>query len=221
MTRLNGNVHVAGTLSATAMTVSANSVTDASIPESAGIQRSKLRQYELESFPIPLTALQVHDALGTFLPSTSANDDLGLYGGTFGTDAPIVKTYDVKAADEVTLYARVVRSLPVEYEAGESVSIRVHAGMVGTVADTSATVDVEVYKSDGAGAVDGSDLSATAAQSINSLTFANKDFSVTADSLAPGDVLDIRLKVVVNDAETASAVAAAIGKLELLCDTRG
>jgi hypothetical protein len=120
----------------------------------------------------------------------------------------------------VTLYARALVPLPAEYDPGASVSIRVKAGMVGAVADTSATVDVEAFALDGAGEI-GSDLCSTAAQSCNSLTFDNLDFVLTATALSPGDVLDVRVAVAVNDAATASAVAAAVGALELLCDIRG
>ena len=202
------------------MTIPANAVTDNSVAANAAIQRSKLEQNTLRSFPINMTDWRVHDALQTVLPGTSASDDLGLYGGTFGSSGPLIRTYDVKAAGAVTLYARALVRLPAEYDPGETVSIRAKAGMVTTVADTTATIDFQIYASDKQGGV-GSDLCTTSAASINSLTFANKDFSITATALSPGDWLDVRVTVAVNDAATGTAVIAAIGAIELLCDIRG
>lgn len=166
---------------------------------------------------IPLTDFRVWDSFATNLPATSAADDLGLYGGTFATSAPMIKTYDVKAAGAVTLYARGILSIPENYVAAESVSILLHAGMGTTVADTSATIDIQAYKSNEEGGIS-SDLCTTSAQSINSLTMADKTFVLTATSLSPGDQLDVRIAVAVNDAATATAVIAQIGAVQLLTD---
>lgn len=184
------------------------------------VARTSLAQDDLKVYPVPFTSLRVHDALQTVLPGTSASDDLGLYGGTFGTSQPLVRTYDVKAAGAVTLYARTQIRLPAEYQAGETVQIRLGAGMVTTVAGVTATADVEAYRVGGDNSL-GSDLCATSAQSINSLTFANKSFTITASTLGPGDVLDVRLTVAVNDAATATAVIAALASIDLLCDVKG
>ncbi len=142
-------------------------------------------------YPVALTRLRVHDALQTNLPGTAANDDMGLITGTPGTDAPHLQGVDFGggATDEKAAFEFV---LPPEYRAGSPVSVRVKAGMITTVSDGTATVDVEVWKEDGAGLV-GSDICATAAQSINSLTKANKTFTITPTGLVAGDVLIIRL----------------------------
>jgi hypothetical protein len=89
------------------------------------------------------------------------------------------------------------------------------------VASVTATVDLEAYLSDKFGAVSGSDLVTTAATTINSLTPANKDFTLTATNLAPGEWIDFRIKVAVNDSGTGTAVIAAIGTVEFLLDIRG
>jgi len=186
------------------------------------IPRTNLEQNNLESYTIPMTSWRVHDALHTLLPGTSATDDLGLIGGTFGSASPSIQTYDVKTVGATSLYARNADRfiLPPEYVAGQTVVIRLHAGMLTTVADTTATADLEVYLSDEeAGA--GADLCATAAQSINSLTLADKDFTITASGLSPGDVLDVRLALAINDAAGEVAVLGIVGAVKLLCDTRG
>lgn len=179
-----------------------------------------LSQEAAVAYPIDLTHFRVWDALATVLPGTSATDDLGISGGTWGTHAPKLTTGDVKAST-VTRYGRVQFRLPPEYEAGETVTLRISAGMETTVADTSATVDAEVYVNGRDGTIDGADLCATAAASINSLTFADKSFTITATALEPGDALDIRIAVAVVDGATATAVIATIGAAEMLLDIRG
>ena len=94
------------------------------------------------------------------------------------------------------------------------------AGMTTTVASASATLDVQAYKADRESGV-GADICATAAIDINSTSWANRDFTITATSLSPGDVLDVRIAVAVVDSATGTAVIASIGAIELLCDIRG
>lgn len=205
--RLEGDVEITGNL-----TLGGNLT--------PGPSRSNLIQEDLAVYPIPFTSLRVHDALQTVLPGTSASDDLGLYGGTFGTSQPLVRTADLKAAGATTLYARTQVQLPVEYVAGQTVTLSITGGMVTTVAGVTATVDAEVFKV-GKDNTLGSDICATSAQSINSLTHAAKSFTITPTLLNPGDVLDIRIAVAVNDAATATAVIAALGGIDLLCDIKG
>jgi len=196
------------------------SITANNITSSAAIARTQLAQDALKPFPIPFELFRVWNAYETALPGTSSSDDLGLYGGTFGTGSQLIRTYDVKNAGAVTLYARVRAALPAEYDAGETITLRMKCGMVTTVASASATVDVECYKVNGEGGI-GSDLCTTSATTINSLTFANKDFTITPTGLVAGDVFDIRITIAVNDSATATAVIAAIGSCDLLCDVRG
>lgn len=182
----------------------------------AEFARSQFIQEPNVEYAVDLAALRVHDAPATLLPGTSATDDLGLIAGTFGTDPVTVGTGDIKALGAVTRYARFLFSIPAEYEAGQSITVRLNAGVGTTIADTSATVDVECYL-DGAG----SDRCTTAAQSINSLSAANKDFAITATSVVPGSVLDIRIAIIANDGATGTAVVPEINKISLLLDIRG
>lgn len=182
------------------------------------VQRNDLK-LESKSYPLPLLDSRVWDAPMSLLPTTSANDDLGVSVGTWATSAPTVQTSDLKAAGSTTRYSRHQFVLPPEYVAGESVVLRINAGMVTTVADTACTVDAVVYENTGAAI--SSDLCATAAQSMNSLTAADKDFTITATSLGPGDLLDIRLAVLVNDAATGTAVIAKLNSVSLVLSVRG
>lgn len=197
--RITGNLQVDGTL--------------------PSYSRANLAQDPAAVFAVPLVNVRVWDALATNLPATGGTDDLGLYGGTFGSATPKISTGDVKAGG-CTRYGRFQFQLPAEYDAGQTLTLRLHAGMTTTVADGSATVDVECYKSDSEAGL-GSDLCATAAQSINSLTDADKSFTITPTGLAAGDVLDIRLTVVVADTSTGTAVIADIGAIEMLVDIKG
>lgn len=183
------------------------------------VSRSSLVQDAEAVYVIPWAALRVFDAYGTNLPATPANDDLGLVGGTFGSASPKASSGDVKAGG-CTRYARFQFDLPPEYEIGQTVKCRLHAGMTTTPADTSATVDVQCYESDSEAGV-GSDLCSTAAQSINNLTDADYDFTIDPAGLAAGDTLDIRITVTVVDAATGTAVIADIGKISMLVDIKG
>mgnify|MGYP006372672731 FL=1 len=176
---------------------------------------------ELQPFPIPLTDFRVWDAMQTVLPGTPATDDLGLVGGTFGTATPSLRSEDLKTAGATNKRARVLVQLPWDYQAGQSVTLRFKAGMITTVADTTATLDCEAFKlQDDPDDAIGSDLVSTAATTMNSLTFANIDFVVTPTGLSPGDILDVRITCAVNDAAGATAVIAGVTSAKLLCDVR-
>lgn len=215
---INNDLIVNGNLAATSMTLAASSVTNATVSGSAEIARSKLA-LETKKFVIPLSDLRVWDAVATNLPGTAAADDLAFNGGTFGTSSPTIRTDDVKASN-TTRRARFLVALPAEYEPAGTVTIRANAGMITTVSDTTATIDFEVYES-GKDTTIGSDLCATAATTINSLTFGSKDFSVTASGLVAGDLLDVRMTIAINDGATVTAVIGAVGSIELLCQVRG
>ncbi len=186
----------------------------------SGVARSSLSQDSLEYYPLDLERWRVWDAYGTTLPGTSASDDLGLYAGTFGTGCPYIGTGDVKAST-VTRYARIFFQLPPEYVDGQRVQLRARGGMLTTVAGTSCTVDFECYKANGDTTKTGSDLVSTSAQSINSLTFGDKDFTVTATSLYAGDWLDIRVTIASVDAATGTAVIGALAEIGVLLDIQG
>jgi len=152
-------------------------------------------------YKLPITEAKTWDALQTTLPGTAANDDMAIITGTPGTDAPTLQGVDFGGAstDEIAAFEFV---LPQEYRAGAAITLRVKAGMLTTIADentTAVTVDANVYLDAGTGLV-GSDLCATALQGINSLTMANKDFTITPTGVAPGDRLLIILSFAGDDA---------------------
>ena len=218
--RIDSDVRVDGTVTAEALSLNTASITNTMCSNSMALARAKLAQDTLQPFTIPLTAMRVHDAMATVLPGTAATDDLGLDSGTIGTEHPHLTAGDLKAAGATTRHARFLVPIPAEYDTAETVLLRVYAGMLTTVADTSCTVDAVCYKADGDTTVS-ADLCATAATTMNSLTFANVDFTITSTALVPGDWLDIRLSITCTDAATGTAVEPVIGTVQLLCDIRG
>jgi hypothetical protein len=182
--------------------------------------RSELVQDNEAEYPIWPQLWRVWDAFQTLL-GTAGSDDLGIATGTFATATPYVTGGDMKALGATTRYARALVQLPAEYVAGETVIIAADAGMLTTVADTSCTIDFMIYKADLDTTIGGSDLVTTAPTTINSLTFAEKEFTVTATSLSPGDLLDVRMAITCTDAATGTAVTPAIAYVKLKLDIKG
>jgi len=183
------------------------------------LARSALVQDDLVPYTIALTSLRVHDAMITNLPGTAAADDMGLITGTPGTDSPTLQGVDFggTSTDEKGAFEFI---LPAEYVAGQTVTVRVRAAMLTTVSDGTATVDVECWEAGDDGAA-GADICATAAQSINSLTPANKDFTITPTNLAPGDRVVIRVAFGGSDTGNVGVMIPEISKLQVLLDIKG
>ena len=175
------------------------------------------QQRDLVAHNIPLNLLCVHDSM-LALPGTAANDDLGITAGTMGSASPSIVSSD-GAQTTVTQYARFQYCLPPEYAAGQSVTLRIYAGMA-TVSDDKANVDVQAYEPTAAG-VTSTDICETAAQSINSATLAAKDFVITPTELTAGDMIDVRITVAIDDTATGSGVTAKITQVGMLLDIRG
>lgn len=194
-----------------------------SVPQtgiSAQTRATILKQDALAIFPVDLTALRVWDAYQTNLPGTAATDDLALIGGTFGTAPPKIEAGDLKNAGATTRYARFQITLPECYDAGETFLVSIWAGMATTVASVSCTVDLECYKLTKLGGI-GSDLCATPATTINSLTFGEKQFTITPSGLVAGDTFDCRIAIACNDSGTGTAVTPTIAAIDRLCDIKG
>ncbi len=202
------------------LTLADGAVDNAKVSPGADIARAKLNQDTAQKYIVPFYSMRVHDAIQTVLPSPSAADDLGFPATvTMGTVAPLLESYDLKTLTQ-TLYARFSFTLPPEYDAGETITARIRAGMKTNVADVSCTLDLEVFKADRDGGA-GADLQTTTAPSMNNLTNADLDFDINESGLSPGDVLDCRLSVACVDAATATAVIAEILEVAFLLDIRG
>lgn len=185
-----------------------------------GITRADLDQDDLQPYAIPATAWRRWDDVAVNLAATAANDDLGIVTGAAGTDVPTLQSKDMKAIGATTAKAALIFPLPPEYVDAETVRFRVTAGMLTTVADTSATVDLSVYRSDGEGA-GATDLVQTAPQSCNSLVKDEFDFELDASGLTKGDELFVVLTVTVTDGATGTAVLAEVSRVAALLDIQG
>jgi len=180
------------------------------------LSRTNFVQEAAVAHIIPLTHLRVWDALQTILPAAGANDDLGLLTNTYLTTAPTVESGDSKAAT-TSRYARFQFAVPEHYVAGQAITLRLNAGMKTTISDTSAAIDAFVVRT----AAPTVDICATAAQSINSLTAANKDFTITPTDVVVGDILDVRVLISIVDGATATAVIGQLNSISLLMATKG
>lgn len=171
---------------------------------------------DAQAFPIRLTDCRVHDAPQTVLPATAAADDMAIVAITPGTNAPTLQGVDFGAAstDEKCTFQFAV---PHSYRDGETITLRCFAGMLTTVSDGTATLDVECWKDDGDGTV-ATDICATAATTINSLTLANKDFTITPTTVEGGDLLNFRLTFGGSDTGNAGVMIPTVTAITVLLD---
>ena len=182
----------------------------------ASLNREDLVQEALQIYNIPLTEMKM--TTGLELPVAGDSTYLGMAFGTHGSAAPyLVGT--VTNTDSKTEVARLQFILPPEYEDGQSVSVRLHA-RVDVARQASASVDVQCYKVDKEIGV-GSDICATAAQSINTDVWADKDFTITPTGLVAGDLLDIEITGVGDDTGGSSNGYVQIGAVQMLLDIKG
>lgn len=83
------------------------------------------------------------------------------------------------------------------------------------IANTTASIDLEVYESDGNGGVVGSDLVTTTTITHNSTVWTEHAFTVTATLIEPGDEMVFHIRTAVDDSAGAASAIAHIGKITL------
>lgn len=166
---------------------------------------------------INLADLRVWNDFATNLPGTAATDDLGLVtlASTVGTDWDVaVQTDDLdNAGTNVPFYAASIITLPQGYVSGGALSVVINCGMIGSVAGTACTIDVQAFLLRAPAA----DLCTTAAQDMNSLTAANKTFTFTPTGLVAGDQLLVRYTILATDTAATAPSFARINKISLSC----
>jgi hypothetical protein len=179
-----------------------------------------LAKETLVKYPIPFYAWRQTGAVQTNLSNTSSGSDLAVAGGTFNTNAPYLTTGNVHSSS-IARKARTTWSLPPEFPAQETAAIQVCGGMQTNVADTSAVVQVDAYKSNRDTTITGSSLVTTSPQSINSLSVLPIAFALNTTTLNPGDEIDIQITVTVVDSATAGNVIANLAAICGLLSIRG
>lgn len=207
------------TLTGTNVEISDGSIPGRALATNLELEYTQLAQRTFMAEPVPFTACRVWDAMATMVVGTAAADDIALITGTPGTHSPKLSGGDCKASSTTRKVAFEL-AVPANYDDGQTFQVRIRAGMETTVSDTTATVDLQAYKPSGTGTV-GSDLVTTAAQSINSLTAADKDFTIDSSGIDPGDKLICVVTLAVVDGATATAVTPVIYAITRRCDTRG
>lgn len=177
--------------------------------EENAVNRNNITPRTSQILDVPNESWAVHDAPGTKI-GTAGTDDLGL-AGAFGTNSIYITAGDINAVS-TTRYARTVLTLPPWYKDGAALTLRGIAGML-TAVSTTVTLDFEVRAFAGS-ALPGSDICTTATQSMNSLTFANLDFTITPTGLVAGSRLDVRMAIIFVHNSVASIPA--IDRVQLL-----
>ncbi len=182
------------------------------------ITRASMLQEDLAIYNVPFTEFR-KAADNTLLPTASDATSMAHVVGTFGTSSPML-TSTAGAGASTSETARVSLVLPVEYVAGETVTLRVHC-RTSDLAVTSSTLDAEAYESDTEGGVSAALISASP-ENINSASWVDKDFTVTPTALVAGDILDILLTAAINDGGGGGDGAIVqIGAVQLLLDIKG
>lgn len=182
--------------------------------------KSAILANESKEQVVPFSSLRVWDAFGTLLPATPATDDLGLVGGTFATNSPSVQTVDF-GGTSTTAYARFLAEIPQDYVAGQSFKLRFHGGMHTTVADTTCTLDIAAYRSDEERGISADLASAAVANNIMSLSYVDVDFTITATTLNPGDILDVRMSINgVDSGDLGVDIRGVVGSIKMVYDGR-
>jgi len=175
---------------------------------------------ETTTYRVPLSDLRSTDtAMG--LLGAAAGTPAGAFGitvGSHGTASPLVVSEAANGA-AITNTTRFAFVLPAEYVAASNVTLRVHAKITAT-ATASATLDAQVYESDGEAGIS-ADLCATAAIDINGGTdWADRDFTITGTNLVAGDLLDIELTGAADDTGGTKNAIIQIGSVKLLASAK-
>ena len=108
-------------------------------------------------------------------------------------------------------------TMPTEYVGGGDVRFAVTISV--NAASDSNTVDLSVYRQDPLLGTVGADICATDAGTVTA-TLQVITFVITAASLAPGDILNLKLTTVNNDADGSDGIAS-IFTTALLLDVKG
>ena len=223
---ISGNVFVDGSYGVLATNISSvveksNLFISQSIDETTGLT------FESRTIGISFDIMRKYGDRASLLPNA------GVIGGPVGTlglvdnnpenVAVTLQTDDMKAeGNSPSINAAIFQwVVPDNFILGSTVSIRIFCGMLTTIADGDAFINVEAYvpSNDGTANVS-SDLVTPAAQNCNNLTSANFTFVIDDDltnhALGAGSVVNIVISINVNDNATGTVVKGIIRKIDIL-----
>lgn len=194
-------------------TESDGQITNAEIDAAAAIVRSKLAQEALESYPIPLAEFRAADGAALGIADVNDAGDHYLAYST-NTWKLMGNSPDSDTQTDVSL---IQFALPPEYDDGQTITVRINAEY--TADGDTKSLDLEVYKANKTDASVGSDICATAVQTLTA-TDAAYDFTVTPTGLTGGDLLNIKITTAFQDSDGAVGEAE-INSVEVLLDIKG
>jgi hypothetical protein len=153
-------------------------------------------------------------------------DEFPRVPGEFGDEGDYRETLNVNgdgaAQDTRNAQMSATVTLPRSYVAGSEFTLEIMAALTETI-NTSAFLDVTVYKKGDAGVRAGSDLCETSQQDCNSDAFTTYSFTIDGSGLVPGDKLLVTIKMSLND--TGSAIAGdkfgRISDIQIAMNARG
>lgn len=184
--------------------------------------RSALGQDDLAVYRLDLDSWKT-TVTGQPLGAT-AGTPAGAFGITYGTHGTAAPQIVGEAASGNTKTDKMRRTftLPPEYVAGQTVTLRVVAKETVGAATVSTTVDAEVFEVAAEAGLGGSptDLCETVAADVTTAV-GNKDFVITPTDLTAGDELDIEITGVTTDTGGTVGTILAIYDVSLLLDIKG
>ena len=185
----------------------------------SSVNRADLVQDDAVVYNLDLMKAFRIAAGNTALPAAPDATTLGITSGAFGTNSPTLTSTSTNNTSESEL-ARFQVIMPAEYQAGQSITIRVHAKVTAT-RDTAATLEVLAYESDKEAGISGN-LAVGGAQDCNFVPYDDYDFVVTPTTLVAGDTLDCELVAITDDGGGGSGAGhIIIGAIQVLLDIKG
>ena len=182
------------------------------IPDASGTVLVGTVSSGLATYGVPLQTIKNAD--GTSLATSASSNQFAIKVGGWGTGTVKLQTEAASNNSKTdTCFFEFV--LPPEYVAGGTVKLRLTA-RENDEAAVSTTLSGQVYESDGEGGV-GSNILGSWNETDVTTSWATFTAPITATDLAPGDRLEVYIRLTVDDTG-GSGGQAEIGKVELLCD---
>lgn len=163
-----------------------------------------------KAYGIPISQIKAADGADLALSETAGDHFLSL-----ASDVWLLQGEEAISETEASV-SRFQFVLPPEYKAGGNVKLRLKHRSNGAGTAGTCTIDVNAYEQDGNGAK-GSDICATAAQTVTKTTWTTSDFTITATGLVAGDIINFVVTTSIQES-AGSALAAQIDGIAVLCD---
>jgi hypothetical protein len=195
------------------------SIRTTDLSSAADLTRGQHVQETLQVLGIPPWAWRVSATLAAL--GTSAGTPSGAFGltpGSHGTATPLI-VGESASGNSKTNVMRTQIQIPWEYDAQETL-IFVCQAKITAACNTSQTLDLSAFVSDGKGLVSGSDLYVGSAATL-STGYDELQFALDTTNLARGTWLDLLLTGVADDTGGSAGAVITIGETNLWMDIRG